>query len=136
LQVKTDLRDTDGHFIAGFIGGEAHLAVVEQNGGQSYSCAMTLGVRDDDADLLRRLAARTGLGTVHPVPALDLEAAGPVDPAHTGRLPRPCRTARQVRAPGPQAPRVQDLASRCRGVDIWDHESTRRDAALGRAAAC
>jgi hypothetical protein len=69
LQVKTDLSHIDGHFIAGFIEGEAHLAVVEQNGGQSYSCAMTLGVRDDDADLLRWLAARTGLGTVHPVPA-------------------------------------------------------------------
>jgi hypothetical protein len=69
LQVKADLSHIDGHFIAGFVDGEAHLGVVEQNGGQSCSCVMTLGVRDDDAELLRWLALRTGLGTVHPVPA-------------------------------------------------------------------
>src|SRR5205085_12135731 len=63
------LSDTEGHFVAGFIDGEAHLAIVEQNGGQSYSCAMTLGVRDDDVALLRWLAASTGLGTVNPVSA-------------------------------------------------------------------
>jgi hypothetical protein len=57
LQVKTALRKAEGHFIAGFIEGEAHLGVVEQNGGQSYSCVMALSLRDDDAELLCGLRA-------------------------------------------------------------------------------
>ena len=59
----------EGHFIAGFIEGEGHLGIAEQNGGQSYGCFMSLGVRDDDAPLARWLCERTGLGTLYPVPA-------------------------------------------------------------------
>jgi hypothetical protein len=69
LQVNRPISAAEGHFIAGFIEGEGHLGIVEQNGGQSYGCFMSLGVRDDDAPLARWLRERTELGTVSPVPA-------------------------------------------------------------------
>jgi hypothetical protein len=69
LQVNPVLSAADGHFIAGFIEGEAHLGLAEQNGGQSYGCFMSLGLRDDDAPLARWLRERSGLGTLYPVPA-------------------------------------------------------------------
>ena len=34
LQVEHVLTAAEGHFIAGFLEGEAHLGIVEQNGGQ------------------------------------------------------------------------------------------------------
>jgi hypothetical protein len=69
LQVNRPITTAEGHFIAGFIEGEGHLGIVEQNGGQSYGCFMSLGLRDDDAPLAQWLRERTELGTVYPVRA-------------------------------------------------------------------
>ncbi len=63
------ISEAEGHFIAGFIEGEAHLGIVEANGGQSFRCLMSLRVRDDDAPLLTWLRMRTGVGRLHAVPA-------------------------------------------------------------------
>ena len=63
------LSDADGHFIAGFLEGEAHFGIGEANGGQSYTCFMSLRVRDDDAELVNWLQATTGVGLTRPVAA-------------------------------------------------------------------
>jgi hypothetical protein len=60
------LTPTDGHLLAGFIEGESHLGIVENNGGSSAACVMCLAVRDDDVDLLRWALVVTGVGTVGP----------------------------------------------------------------------
>jgi hypothetical protein len=60
----------DGHFLAGFLDGEAHFAIREVNAGLSDGCLMAVVVRDDDADLLERLRAITGLGTLSRIPAV------------------------------------------------------------------
>ena len=59
----------EGHFIAGFVEGEGHFGITEANGGQSFRCLMSLRVRDDDSELLEWLHARTGVGTLHAIPA-------------------------------------------------------------------
>jgi hypothetical protein len=69
LQVDRALSEDEGHFIAGFMEGEAHFGLVEQNGGQSFTCFVNLRLRDDDADLVHWLARRTGTGTLRAVPA-------------------------------------------------------------------
>jgi hypothetical protein len=61
--------DADGHFIAGFLEGEAHFGITEVNGGQSYGCFMSLRLRDDDAALIDWLRETTGIGFTRPVPA-------------------------------------------------------------------
>jgi hypothetical protein len=68
LQVNR-LCDADGHFIAGFLEGEAHFGITEANGGQSYGCFMSLRLRDDDAALVDWLRDATGIGFTRPVPA-------------------------------------------------------------------
>jgi hypothetical protein len=68
LQVNR-LSDADGHFIAGFLAGEAHFGIAEANGGQSYRCLMTLRLRDDDAVLLTWLRDTTGVGLTRRVAA-------------------------------------------------------------------
>jgi hypothetical protein len=69
LQVIRSVSATEGNFIAGFVEGEGHFGIAEQNGGQSYGCFMSLGLRDDDAPLARWLCERTGLGVLSPVPS-------------------------------------------------------------------
>ena len=53
-----------GDCIAGFLDAEACFAIVEMNGGASFSCGMTVAVRDDDIDLLHAMPRATGLGVV------------------------------------------------------------------------
>src|SRR5688572_13575779 len=60
------LAPVDGHLLAGFIEGESHFGIVENNGGSSAACVMCLAVRDDDVDLLRWALVVTGVGTVGP----------------------------------------------------------------------
>jgi hypothetical protein len=67
--VDRPISALEGHFIAGFIEGDAHFGVGESNGGQSFRCFMSLRLRDDDAELLEWLRARTGVGRLTPVPA-------------------------------------------------------------------
>ena len=63
------ISDAEGHFIAGFMEGEAHLGIVEANGGQSFRCLMSLKLRDDDTELVEWLRARLSVGTLHAAPA-------------------------------------------------------------------
>ena len=68
------LSHADGHFIAGFLEGEAHFGITESNGGQSYGCVMSLRLRDDDAALIDWLRETTGIGFTRPVPAFSSAA--------------------------------------------------------------
>lgn len=63
------ISELDQGFLAGFLEGEASFLIFEQNGGQSYGCALSLTQRDDDQDLIEWLVAITGLGRLHRVPA-------------------------------------------------------------------
>jgi hypothetical protein len=63
------ISEVDQGFIAGFLEGEASFVISEQNAGQSYSCGVRVGVRDDDQDLIEWLVALTGLGRLRRVPA-------------------------------------------------------------------
>jgi hypothetical protein len=69
LQVDRAISVAEGNFIAGFIEGEGHFGIAEANGGQSFRCLMSLRVRDDDAELLEWLRARTGVGLLRTVTA-------------------------------------------------------------------
>jgi hypothetical protein len=69
LQVDRAISESEGHFIAGFIEGEAHFAITESNGGQSFRCFVSLRLRDDDAALVHWLRQRTAVGRLSPVPA-------------------------------------------------------------------
>jgi hypothetical protein len=63
------VSELDQGFIAGFLEGEASFVITEQNAGQSYSCGVRVGIRDDDQDLIEWLVALTGLGRLRRVPA-------------------------------------------------------------------
>ena len=63
------ITELDQGFLAGFLEGEACFVITELNGGQSYSCRMSLRIRDDDQDLIEWLVAITGLGRLYRVPA-------------------------------------------------------------------
>jgi hypothetical protein len=63
------LGDFDGHGLAGFIEAEASFAIRPNNGGRSWTCAMTLTQRADDADMLVDIVRVTGLGRLHARPA-------------------------------------------------------------------
>jgi hypothetical protein len=63
------INDQDGHFLAGFIDAEGCFQITANNGGTAWVCALTLSQRDDDADLLVDLQARTGLGHLRHTPA-------------------------------------------------------------------
>jgi hypothetical protein len=69
LQVDRAISVSEGNFIAGFIEGEGHFGIAEANGGQSFRCLMSLRVRDDDAELLAWLRARTAIGLLRAVAA-------------------------------------------------------------------
>jgi hypothetical protein len=58
------LADADGHALAGFLDAEGCFQIRPNNRGRTWSCHMTVAVRDDDADLLTDLCRVTGLGRV------------------------------------------------------------------------
>ena len=87
MQVFPAISAAEGHFIAGFVEGEGHFGITEANGGQSFRYLMSLRVRDDDSELLEWLHARTGVGTLHAIPArafLCAEGSFSLDRSHTG----------------------------------------------------
>jgi hypothetical protein len=69
LQFASSIGGFEGHLLAGFLEGEIHLGVCEQNGGQSYSCFARVTFRDDDAAVLEWALALTGVGTLRRKPA-------------------------------------------------------------------
>jgi hypothetical protein len=56
-------------FLAGFMEGEASFGIARQSGRDNHKCAVSVTARDDDAALIRVLAASTALGTVRATPA-------------------------------------------------------------------
>jgi hypothetical protein len=68
MYFAVSISQRDRSFVAGLLEGEATLRICEQNGGQSFSCQMTLNQRDDEQDTLEWLLATTGLGRLRRVP--------------------------------------------------------------------
>ena len=50
MHFAVSIGEYERSFLAGFLEGEATLAIRELNGGQSLSCAMDLKQRDDAQD--------------------------------------------------------------------------------------
>jgi hypothetical protein len=69
MNFAVSISELDRALLAGFLEGEAHLRIHEQNGGQSLGCQMILNQRDDEQDLLEWLLAITGVGRLRRVPA-------------------------------------------------------------------
>jgi hypothetical protein len=44
------VMELDSPFLAGFVAGEGHFWIAENNAGQSWSCGFALAQRDDNAD--------------------------------------------------------------------------------------
>jgi hypothetical protein len=63
------LADADAHALAGFLDAEGCFQIRPNNRGRTWSCHMTIAVRDDDAHLLTDLCRVTGLGRVAAKPA-------------------------------------------------------------------
>lgn len=53
-----------GPFLAGFVAGEGHFCVRENNAGQSWSCGFALAQRDDNAELVASARDLAGCGEV------------------------------------------------------------------------
>jgi hypothetical protein len=51
-------------FLAGFVAGEGHFAIRENNAGQSWCCGFALVQRDDNADLVASARDLSGCGEV------------------------------------------------------------------------
>jgi hypothetical protein len=54
----------DGPFLAGFVAGEGHFWIRENNAGQSWCCGFALAQRDDNADLVAGARDFSGCGEV------------------------------------------------------------------------
>lgn len=64
-EIVEDLdHDGFGHYMAGFLDGEASFVIARVNSG--FTCRMQVKLRDDDAAILFALRDRTGLGLVRP----------------------------------------------------------------------
>jgi hypothetical protein len=50
--------EPDLHFLAGFVAGEGHFRISENNAGQSWSCGFALRQRDDNAELVAEADAK------------------------------------------------------------------------------
>jgi hypothetical protein len=62
------LSAAEGHFLAGLIDAESSFTITPNNGGQNWSCSITVNLRDDDADVLVELQRLTGLGRLYAIP--------------------------------------------------------------------
>lgn len=61
--MHADRSDAFGHWLAGFIDGEGCFGIDPCNNGRGhYSCRFTLKLRADDADILREIHRRLGIG--------------------------------------------------------------------------
>jgi LAGLIDADG DNA endonuclease family protein len=58
----------DLHFLAGFVAGEGHFRIGENNAGQSWSCLFDLRQRDDNAELVAAVHELVGDGRLVWVP--------------------------------------------------------------------
>ena len=67
VTTRISVSPADGHFLAGFLEAEGSFGLRLNNGGESWQCQMSLGLRDDDAALLVEMARLTGLGRLNRV---------------------------------------------------------------------
>jgi hypothetical protein len=60
------MDDGFGHWLAGFIDGEATFLIKKASGGrgESYSCGLALSLRADDLPILREIQEQTGCGRI------------------------------------------------------------------------
>lgn len=56
--------ELDSLFLAGFVAGEGHFWIAENNAGQSWSCGFALAQRDDNADLVVSARDLAGCGEI------------------------------------------------------------------------
>jgi Homing endonuclease associated repeat len=56
------VMELDGPFLAGFVAGEAHFWISQNNAGQSWCCGFALCQRDDNAELLESARCHVGCG--------------------------------------------------------------------------
>lgn len=54
-----------GHWLAGFVDGEGCFTIISSRRQASLICRFSLGLRSDDAPILREACERTGLGRVY-----------------------------------------------------------------------
>src|SRR4051812_9937344 len=111
------LADADAHALAGFLDAEGCFQIRPNNRGRTWSCHMTVAVRDDDAQLLTDLCRVTGLGRVA------------AKPAHGTSCPQVCWTiaskrecaelTRILRAFPLRARKRRDFEIWARAVDRW-----------------
>ena len=66
-----ELTEFDGHFLAGFLDGEACFSIIKRRSqsGPMYACNCVVNARRDDWKLLESLAVMTGVGSVYEIPA-------------------------------------------------------------------
>jgi hypothetical protein len=126
------ISERDRGFLAGFLEGEACFTITELNGGQSYSCGVTVCVRDDDQDLLEWLVALTGLGRLRRIPA---QRTSRPQIGWTIDAQSECaELARLVTACGFHGRRSAELEIWCAAVSAWtDLGGDERRAALKAA---
>jgi hypothetical protein len=58
----TGLTLPEAHALVGLLEADGHFAIEPNNAGATHRCYLSLGLRDDDADLLAGLREKTGLG--------------------------------------------------------------------------
>jgi hypothetical protein len=111
------LADADAHALAGFLDAEGCFQIRPNNHGRTWSCDMTVAVRDDDADLLTDLCRVTGLGRVGAKPA---QGRSRPQARWTIASKRECaELARILRAFPLRARKRRDFAIWARAVDRW-----------------
>jgi hypothetical protein len=111
------LADADAHALAGFLDAEGCFQIRPNNRGRTWSCHMTVAVRDDDADLLTDLCRVTGLGRVRAKPA---QGTSRPQACWTIASKRECaELARILRAFPLRARKRRDFAIWARAVDRW-----------------
>jgi hypothetical protein len=110
IAVAEGLADADAHALAGFLDAEGCFQIRPNNRGRTWSCHMTVGVRDDDAQLLTDLCRVTGLGRVA------------AKPAHGTSCPQACWTIASKRECAELARILRAFPLRARkrrDFDIW-----------------
>jgi LAGLIDADG endonuclease len=111
------LADTDGHALAGFLDAEGCFQIRPNNRGRTWSCHMTVAVRDDDADVLTDLCRVTGLGRVAAKPA---QGTSRPQACWTIASKRECaELARILREFPLRARKRRDFEIWARAVDQW-----------------
>jgi hypothetical protein len=62
IEAAPGMSPLTAHALAGFLEAEAHFSIARNNQGRTWSCAMQVALRDDDAPLLESFAHSLGIG--------------------------------------------------------------------------